>query len=78
MNREYAARGDPAAFFVGEAKQNLPVARKRRLELIFDFCDVEKSSRYRSGYTCGFSTSQKSESNPRSAFASGRGFASFA
>jgi hypothetical protein len=51
--------------------------RREKVEvgLIFDFRDVEKPQVYPLRYTEDFSMSRKSESNPRSAFAAGRGFA---
>jgi hypothetical protein len=57
----------------GSEAKPLP-ATKANLGLLSDFPDVEKSSVYRSGYTCGFSTSRKSNINPTSTFSLRVGF----
>jgi hypothetical protein len=59
-----------------EARLNLPVARKWRFELMFDCNDGEQPQMYPLRYIEDFSPSLQLKSNPRSAFAAGRGFAS--
>jgi hypothetical protein len=59
-----------------EARQNLPVARKWGLELMFDRNDGEQPQMYPLRYIEDFSPSLQLKSNPKSAFAAGRGFAS--
>jgi hypothetical protein len=59
----------------GSKAKPLPAA-KADLGLLFNFRDMEKSSVYRRGYTCGFSTSRKSNINPTSTFSLRVGLAS--
>jgi hypothetical protein len=59
-----------------EVRQNPLLAAKVDLGLLSDFRDVEKSLVYRNGYTCGFSTSRKSNINPTSTFSRRVAFAS--